>query len=156
MKLHFTSNIIPKAMDKLNELIRLWNSTSKSIATTNQDNWSELLPLAEFTYNNTPSATTGITTLLWPTRVIIQTSQVHLEHNLASACTHDFVTDLDELHKQLGQHIANAQCRYQTSTDSQWLLALEFKIGSHVYVKRIFFHMTQPSKKLSDKIPWTI
>ena len=25
-----------------------------------QDNWSELLPLVEFTYNNAPSATTGI------------------------------------------------------------------------------------------------
>jgi len=35
MKLHFTSRYHPKAMDKLNELIRLWNSTSKSIAITN-------------------------------------------------------------------------------------------------------------------------
>jgi len=25
-----------------------------------QDNWSELLPLAEFTYNNTTNATTGV------------------------------------------------------------------------------------------------
>src|SRR5882724_3293022 len=37
-----------------------------------QDNWSELLPLAEFAYNNTPSATTGITPFL-PIRVIIRT-----------------------------------------------------------------------------------
>jgi len=44
---------------------------------------------------------------------------VHLEHDLASTCTGDFVTDLDELHQQLGQHIAKAQCQYQTSADSQ-------------------------------------
>ena len=25
-----------------------------------QDNWSKLLPLAEFAYNNTPSATTSV------------------------------------------------------------------------------------------------
>jgi len=63
MKLHFTSRYHPKVMDKPNKLIRLWNSTSESIATTNKT-LSELLPLAEFTYNNTPSATTGIYTLL--------------------------------------------------------------------------------------------
>jgi len=43
---------------------------------------------------------------------------VHLERDLASAHARDFVTDLDELHQQLGQHIADAQCQYQTSTDS--------------------------------------
>ena len=37
MKLHFTSGfIIPKVMDKPNKLIRLWNGTSESIATTNK------------------------------------------------------------------------------------------------------------------------
>jgi len=36
MKLHFTSRYHPKVMDKLNKLIRLWNSISKSIATTNK------------------------------------------------------------------------------------------------------------------------
>ena len=29
-----------------------------------QDNWSELLPLAEFAYNNTLSATTGVSPFL--------------------------------------------------------------------------------------------
>jgi len=48
MKLHFTSGYHPEVTDKLNKIIRLWNSTYKSIATTKQDNWSELLPLAEF------------------------------------------------------------------------------------------------------------
>ena len=35
--------------------------------------------------------------------------------------------------------------------DSRRLLALEFKIGSHTFVKAQFFHTTRPSKKLSEK-----
>jgi len=66
-------------------------------------------------------------------------------------CACDFVTDLNELHQQLRQNIAKAQCWYQVSTDSQWILAPEFKIGSQVYVKVQFFHTTWPSKKLSNK-----
>jgi len=82
-----------------------------------QDNWSELLPLAEFAYNNTPSATTGITPF-FANKGYHPNLMVHPEHDLASACAHNFVTDLDELHQQLRQHIVEAQHRYQTSTDS--------------------------------------
>ena len=75
------------------------------------------------------------------------------ERNLASARAHDFVTDLDELHQELRKHILDAQRRYQLSADSRCLPALEFKIGSQAFVKAQFldFHMTQPSKKLSEK-----
>jgi len=73
-----------------------------------QDNWSELLPLAEFAYNNTPSATTGITPF-FANKGYHLNLMVHPERDLASACACDKVTDLDELHQQLGQHIADAQ-----------------------------------------------
>ena len=83
-----------------------------------QDNWSELLPLAEFAYNNTLSATTGITPFFANKGYHLNLT-VHPEHDLASARARNFVTDLDELHQQLGQHIADAQHRYQTSADSR-------------------------------------
>src|SRR5882672_8135815 len=76
---------------------------------------------------------------------------VHPECDLTSAHTCDFVTDLDELHHELWQHIAEAQCQYQAPADSRQLPAPEFKIGSHTYIKAQFFRMTQPSKKFSDK-----
>src|SRR5882724_3763034 len=104
-----------------------------------QDNWSKLLPLAEFAYNNTPSATTSITPF-FANKGYHSNLTVHPERNLASACACDFVTDLNELHQQLRQYIANAQHQYQTLADSQQLLALELKIGSHVYVKAQLFH----------------
>ena len=76
---------------------------------------------------------------------------VHPECNFASACARDFVTDLNELHQELRQLIADAQRRYQATADSHCLPAPEFKIGGHMFVKAQFFCITRPSKKLSEK-----
>jgi len=137
-------------MDKPNEMNQTLEQYLRVYCNYQQDNWSELLPLAEFTYNNTPSATTGITPFFANKGYHLNLT-VHSEHDLASARAHNFVTDLDELHQQLRQHIAEAQRRYQTSADSRRLPALEFKIGSQVFVKTQYFRTTRPSKKLSDK-----
>ena len=77
-----------------------------------QDNWDELLPLAEFAYNNTPSATTRITPF-FANKGYHPNPTVHPECDLASAHAHDIVTDLDELHQELQKHILDAQRRYQ-------------------------------------------
>ena len=97
-----------------------------------------------------PSATTGITPF-FANKGYHPNLTVHPEHDLASACARDFVTDLNELHRELRQHIADAQRRYQASADSRCLPAPEFKIGSHTFVKAQFFCTTRPSKKLSEK-----
>ena len=115
-----------------------------------QDNWDELLPLAEFADNNAPSATTGIMPF-FANKGHHQNLTVHLECDLASTHARDFITDLDKLHRELRQHIADAQCGYQATADSCCLPAPEFKIGSHMFIKALFFHMTRPSKKLSEK-----
>src|SRR5882724_2720657 len=115
-----------------------------------QDNWSELLPLAEFAYNNTPSATTGVTPFFANKGYHLNIT-IHPERDLASACAQVFITDLDELHQQLWLHMAEAQCQYQLPADSRRTPAPEFEISSQVYIKAQFFHMTRPSKKLSNK-----
>ena len=97
-----------------------------------------------------PSATTGITPF-YANKGYHPNLTVHPEHDLASTRMCDFVTDLDELHQELRKHISDAQCRYQLLADSRRLLAPEFKTGSQAFVKAQFFHMTQPSKKLSEK-----
>ena len=60
MKLHFTSGYHPEGDGQTkwtNQTLEqyLWNFCNYQ-----QDNWYTLLPLAEFAYNNIPSATTGI------------------------------------------------------------------------------------------------
>jgi len=109
MKLHFTSRYHPKGDGQTEQTNQTLEQYLQVYCNYQQDNWSELLPLAEFTYNNTPSATTSITPF-FSNKGYHPNLMVHLEHNLASAHAHDFVTDLDELHQQLGQNIADAQC----------------------------------------------
>jgi len=61
-----------------------------------QDNWSELLFLAEFAYNNAPSATTGIS-LFFTNKGYHLNLSVYPERDIASFCACDFILNLDEL-----------------------------------------------------------
>src|SRR5467141_3576606 len=150
MKLHFTSGYHPEGDGQTKRTNQTLEQYLQVNCNYQQDNWSELLPLAEFAYNNTPSATTSITPF-FANKGYHPNLTVHPKRNLASAHAHNFVTDLNELHQQLRQHIAEAQRQYQTSADSRRLPAPEFKVGSQVFVKAQYFHMTRPSKKLSSK-----
>jgi len=61
-----------------------------------QDNWSKLLSLAEFAYNNALSATTGVFPF-FANKGYHSNITVHPECNIASSQVHDFTIDLDEL-----------------------------------------------------------
>ena len=76
---------------------------------------------------------------------------IHPEQELASSWAKEFVTNLDELHQHLQEHMAAAQLWYQGTTDASRTLALEFPIRSQAYIKAQFFHTTCPSKKHTDK-----
>jgi len=83
-----------------------------------QDNWSELLPLAEFVYNNASSATTGVS-LFFANKEYHPNLLVYPERDIASSCARDFIVDLDELQGTLKEKITKAQIQYQSSTDSR-------------------------------------
>ena len=65
-----------------------------------QDNWLDLLPIAEFTYNNAPNATMGIS-LFFANKGYHPSISAHLDQDLVSSTARHFVTDLEELHTQL-------------------------------------------------------
>jgi len=115
-----------------------------------QNNWSELLPLAEFAYNNAPSATTGVSPFFANKRYHPNLS-VYPERDIASSQACDFVIDLDELQSTLKEEIANAQRQYKPSADSHRQRPPDFQAGQSVFVKSQYFHTTRPSKKLSEK-----
>ena len=99
-----------------------------------QDNWYTLLPLAEFAYNNSPSATTGIS-LFFANKGYHLNLTIHPEQDLASSHAKDLVIDLEELHQELKKTIAEAQLRYQGPADAKRMLPLDFKIGEQAFVK---------------------
>ena len=115
-----------------------------------QDNWSKLLPLVEFAYNNVPSATTSISPFFANKGYHLKIT-VHPERNIASSQARDFTVDLNELQSTLKAKISAAQQYYQKSADAQCFPAPDFKVDNKVFVKAQFFQTIRSSKKLSEK-----
>jgi len=60
MRLHFTSGYHPKGDGQTEHTNQTLEQYLCIYYNYQQDNWSELLPLVEFAYNNSLSATTGV------------------------------------------------------------------------------------------------
>ena len=83
MKLHFTSKYHPEGNGQTERTNQTLEQYLQVYCNYQQDNWSKLLPLAEFTYNNAPNATTGVT-LFFANKGYHPNISVHPERDLAS------------------------------------------------------------------------
>ena len=150
MKLHFTSGYHPEGDGQTERTNQTLEQYLRIFCNYQQDNWHSLLPLAEFAYNNTPSATTGVSPF-FANKGYHPNLTVHPERDLASSRAKDLVVDLDELHQQLRKSIAEAQRRYQGPADARRQPPPDFTVGQQAFVKAKFFRTNRPSQKLSDK-----
>jgi hypothetical protein len=100
MKLHFTSGYHPEGDGQTECVNQILEQYLCMYCNYQQKNWKSLLPLAEFTYNNAPKATTGISPF-FANKGYNPSIAVHLERDLASPHIQEFITDLDELHQEL-------------------------------------------------------
>ena len=106
--------------------------------------------MAEFAYNNAVNDTTGVSPF-FANKGYNPNLSASLDKEIASHRAHKFVSNLDELHTQVKESIAEAQKRYQVSTDRHRMPAPEFPIGSEVFLLAKFIKTRRPSKKLSEK-----
>ena len=150
MRLHFTSGYHPEGDGQTKRANQTLEQYLWSYCNYQQDNWSELLPLAEFAYNNAPSATTRVSPF-FTNKGHHPNISVYPEHEMTSAWAHEYAVDLDSLHQYLCEEMANAQLRYQGLTNAKRSPALDFKVGDQVYMKAKYFRSTRPSQKLSEK-----
>jgi len=150
MRLHFTSGYHPEANGQAEWTNQTLEQYLCVYCNYQQDNWSELLPLAEFAYNNAPSATTGVSPF-FANKGYYPNLSVYPERDIASSHAYDFVLNLDELQDMLKEEIAKAQRQYQSSTNSRQQQPPDFQVGQLVFVRLQYFWMTCPSKKLSEK-----
>jgi len=150
MRLHFTSGYHPEGDGQTERMNQTLEQYLRIYCNYQQDNWSSLLPLAEFAYNNALNATTGISPF-FANKGYHPNITVHPERDLSSARARDFAVDLDQLHQELRLQIAAAQKCYQGPADSRRTPSPDFQIGQEVLVRSEYFRSTRPSKKLSDK-----
>src|SRR5258708_2872775 len=115
-----------------------------------QNDWAALLPAVEFTYNNAPSMTTGISPFFvnkgYHPRLMVDSSTP-----VTSARAQQFTDDLDSIHTKLKSNIVATQECYQKSANWHQAPALDFQLRDKVYVKAKFFRTNQLSKKLREK-----
>jgi len=107
MQLHFTSGYHSEddgQTERTNQTLKQYLCV---YCNYQQDNWSKLLPLAEFAYNNALSATTGVSPFFANKRYHPNIT-VHPEHDIASSRACDFAVDLNELQSTLKTEIAVA------------------------------------------------
>lgn len=150
MTLHFTSGYHPQADGQTERTNQTLEQYLRMYCNYQQDNWSTLLPLAEFAFNNAPSATTGISPF-FANKGYHPNISVHLERDIVSSAAREFVTDLDELHQELRKQILEAQKHYQGPADNRRAPPPDLKVGDKVFVKAAFFRVTRPTAKLADK-----
>jgi hypothetical protein len=150
MKLHFTSDYHPEGDGQTERINQTLEQYLRIFTNYQQDNWSDLLPLAEFAYNNSPNASTGVSPF-FANKGYHPNISVHPERDLASQRARDFVVDLDELHKTLREQISLAQKCYQGPADAQHALPPVIQVGDQVFVKSDHIRTTQPSRKLAEK-----
>src|ERR1700720_169877 len=112
MKLHFTSGYHPKGDGQTERTNQTLEQYLRIYCNYQQDNWYELLALAEFAYNNAPSATTGISPF-FANKGYHPNITVHPKLEVTSAKAKEFAVNLNDLNRQLRTQISEAQKRYQ-------------------------------------------
>ena len=111
MRLHFTSGYHSEGDGQTKHMNQTLEQYLHVYCNYQQDNWSELLPLAEFAYNNALSATTGVSPF-FANKGYHPNITVHPERDIASSRARDFAEDLDELQSTLKAKISTAQQHY--------------------------------------------
>ena len=150
IRLHFTSGYHPEGDGQTERVKQTLEQYIRIYCNYQQDNWSELLPLAEFAYNNAPSATTGVSPF-FANKGYNPNLLVHPERDITSIQARSYAVDLDELHTMLRDQIKVAQDRYQLAADRNRLPAPTFRIGDKVYIKSEHIPSSRPTRKFADK-----
>jgi len=107
MQLHFTSGYHPEGDGQTKCTNQTFEQYLHVYCNYQQNNWSKLLPLVKFAYNNALSATTGVSSFFANKKYHLNIT-VHPECNIAFSQAHDFAVDLDELQSTLKAEISTA------------------------------------------------
>ena len=111
MKIHFTLGYHPEGDGQTKCLNQTLEQYLQIFCNYQQDNWSELLSLAEFTYNNAPSATMGVSPF-YANKGYHPNITVYPECKIASEHAQQYVVDLGELHTELRSQMSSTQKHY--------------------------------------------
>lgn len=118
-----------------------------------QDDWHDLLPLAEFVYNNAKNSSTGISPFYanygYNPRATarVQTTDSAYEHPAAES----LLAHLSQVQTRLRTTLAEAQATYKRKFDRKAKPAPSLEVGDLVWLNRRNIATTRPSVKFDFK-----
>ena len=150
MKLHFTSGYHPEADGQTKHTNQTLEQFLGIYCNYQQSDWARLLPLAEFTYNSTPSATTELSPF-FANKGYYPKSQIIVEQSPNLAAANEYLQGLADIQAELKLTILEAQRCYQSPMDKRHSPAPKICIGDLIFILARFIRMTQSLRKLVER-----
>ena len=133
MRLHFTSGHHPSANGQVEQVNSTLEQYLQIYCNYQQDNWSKLLPLAEFAYNNAPHSSTGVSPFFM-TRGYNPLIAVHPDTEVTDLRARHFAVNFDEIHRFLRDHMKEAQDTMSQSANCERAPPPPFRVGDRVFL----------------------
>jgi len=141
MRLYFTSGYHSEANGQTEHTNQTLEQFLRIYCNYQQSDWSQLLPLAKFTYNNTPSSTTGVSPF-YANKGYHLKMQLEVLCNVQATKADMFVADLKLVHEELKRTIKDAWCCYQIPADKRCTPAPKIKVGDCIFILAKFVNFT--------------
>lgn len=120
-----------------------------------QDNWSDLLPLAEFSYNNTSHSATTMSPFFvnkgYHPTAFFSTNEPPSPDSITSPAAQSYADELKNLHKFAQEEISKAQAQSAQQYDKKRQPAPNFQEGDKVWLSAENIRSLRPTKKLDHR-----
>ena len=157
MKLNFSTAFHPETDGQTERTNQTLEQYLRLYCNYRQSNWVELLPLAEFSYNNSTHSAIQ-TTPFFANYGYHPSLTISLDKSVASPEAHDFSRSMSELHSYLQEQLQVTQEQEVRSANQRRIPAPDFGVGDKVWLNAKNIRTTRPSKKLDHRRlgPFTI
>ena len=150
MRLHFTSGHHPSANGQVERVNSTLEQYLRIYCNYEQDNWSKLLPLAEFAYNNAPSTTTGVSPF-FATRGYDPLIAIHPDAEITDLRARHFAVNFNEVHKLLRDRMKEAQDAMAHYANQDCMQPPPFHISDRAYVHTDHICTNRTACKLAER-----
>src|SRR6202012_2478072 len=151
MKLKFSTAYHPETDGQTERINQTLECYLRCYCSYQQDNWPDLLPIAQFAYNNAPHSATQASPF-FANYGYNPRATLALDVTVRDSNAHDFSRELSELHSYCREQIAIAQTQYKGPADRRRSpIPKEFVPGALVWLNSKNIKTKRPSKKLDHK-----
>ena len=150
MRLHFTSGHRPSANGQVERTNSTLEQYLRIYCNYQQDNWSKLLPLAEFAYNNAPHASTGVSPF-FANRGYDPLIAVYPDAEITDLRARHFAINFDEIHQFLRDQMKAAQASMARYANRDRLAPPPFHVGDRVFVRTDHIRTNRTARKLAEQ-----